>query len=278
MSEEQTQRSRRDILKVAGVAAGALAGGSLLGTGDASAADGGNLVLGSANSATSETSLATSGTISNNGALSVTAPSADFGVYASSVAAYGVVGSGPGGVLGLGVVGGTFSGSDVAIHLVPIATAGPPTGDSLKGDLVIDVNGVLWLCIGDGTPGVWIKASHGGIRPFGSPVRLYDSRLTGGIFAGGETRTIDVTAANIGVPDQAVAFVGNLTVTETTDVGFLTAWPAGVSRPITSNLNWAALQTIANSAIVALGSSGQISLYVERSEAQVIVDVIGYVL
>src|SRR5213078_3304022 len=113
-----------------------------------------------------------------------------------------------------------------------------------------------------------------------SPQRLYDSRNagSGGLFEGYSTRTIDVTAAGIGVPANAAAIVGNLTVTETDDAGFLTAYPAGVARPITSNLNWFGGLTIANSATVKLGDGGRISLYVERSRAQVIVDVAGYVI
>ncbi len=51
---------------------------------------------------------------------------------------------------------------------------------------------------------------------------------------------------------------------------------ARMSRPITSNQNWDPLRTIANSAKIR--ADGQMSVYVERSRAHVIVDVAAYVL
>lgn len=191
----------------------------------------------------------------------------------------GVYGSAPIGVYGEGAVGGVFSGTDAAVSLTPAAAAGPPSGVAVKGDLMVDSTGVLHLCVADGTPGTWIAVSHGGVRFLASPQRVYDSRDGGGApFAGNSTRTIPITSKPIGVPANARGIVSNLTVTSTTDVGFLSAYPAGEARPLSSSLNWSAGQTVANSASVRLGSGGQISLYVERSEAHVIVDVAGYVL
>src|SRR5437762_3569672 len=61
VESSERPRSRRALLSAAGVAAGAVAAGRLLAPESADAADGGNLVLGQANTATSKTSLATSG-------------------------------------------------------------------------------------------------------------------------------------------------------------------------------------------------------------------------
>ena len=146
--------------------------------------------------------------------------------------------------------------------------------------MLVDANGVMWLCTAAGQPGTWAPISGGTMQLLTSPQRVYDSRNAGagGRFSGGETRAIEVTAAGIGVPANAGAIACNLTVTETDDLGFLTAFPAGVDRPITSNVNWSAGATVANSATVRLGAGGRIWIYVERSHAQVIVDVAGYLV
>jgi hypothetical protein len=53
-------------------------------------------------------------------------------------------------------VGGFFAGGAAALHLVPAHTAGHPTsGPHLRGDLLIDRMGTLWICTVTGTPGTW---------------------------------------------------------------------------------------------------------------------------
>jgi hypothetical protein len=55
-------------------------------------------------------------------------------------------------------VGGFFAGGAAALHLVPALTAGHPrTGSHLRGDLLMDRTGTLWLCVASGTPGTWHK-------------------------------------------------------------------------------------------------------------------------
>jgi hypothetical protein len=281
---EGTRRTRLGALKALGAAVVGGAAATTIGkVHAASAGTGAGLVLGSAaNPAEDQTKLTMDGTLpAATGAFVVTAANADRAIEGNS-SSIGVLGNATTGVMGVGDIGGVFSGDSAAISLNPQTFAGdaiPSTDDHLKGDLLVDADGVLWLCIADGTPGTWTAVSGGAIRLLATPQRLYDSRNpgAGGPFAGYSTRTIDVTAAGIGVPANATAIVGNLTVTETDDVGFLTAYPAGQPTPITSNLNWSGGQTIANSATVKLGDGGRISLYVERSSAQVIVDVAGYV-
>jgi hypothetical protein len=145
---------------------------------------------------------------------------------------------------------------------------------------MVDATGILHLCVADGTPGTWIRVSHGSTNLLTEPKRAFDSRNpgSGGIFPGYTTRTIEIVGAGIGVPADARAILCNLTVTLTSDLGFLSAYPSGTPQPITSNLNWAPLQTVANSATVRLGTGGRIDVYVERSDAHVIVDVAGFVL
>jgi hypothetical protein len=111
------------------------------------------------------------------------------------------------------------------------------------------------------------------------PSRLLDTRVTGPKLGAGQTRTLQVTGVG-GVPTTGVAAVVlNVTVTETTSVGYLTVSPTGTARPTVSNLNWTAGRTIPNAVTVKNSTSGQIDLYQSGpGTAQVIVDVAGYYL
>jgi len=290
MSSDE-RRTRRDVLRAAGVVAGAAVAGQLVGAETAGAADGDNFKVGQANAASSKTTLATSGTIASDGALSVTAPNADYGV-AGNAAQYGVYGTGPGGVLGVGTVGGVFVGSTVAINLAPQDDPGAPLAQSYKGDLAVDANGVLWLCVAAGatpgpTPATWIRVSHGGIRLLPTPQRAYSSTDVGPgtRINQGETRTIPLAGVVPGVPGNALGIVLNLTVHQTLSGGNLTAFPAGSTPPNTSSVNWFATgQQLANAATIGVGTGGALSF---RADAAVppgspathfIVDVTGYVL
>jgi len=198
-----------------------------------------------------------------------------------------LTGSGPGGVLGLGTVGGVFSGSVVAINLDPQSSAGAPTGQAFKGDMAVDSNGILYLCVAAGTPGTWIKVSHGGTRLLASPQRAYSSTDVGNgaPMNQGETRTVPVAGVVAGVPANALGVVANLTVHHTVSGGFVIAWPAGTSKPATSNINWSATgQTVANGMTIALGNGGSVSLYADAGvtagtpATHVILDITAYIL
>ena len=57
-----------------------------------------------------------------------------------------------------GGVGGFFAGGAAALHLVPALTAGHPlSGLHLRGDLLMDRTGTLWVCVANGSPGTWHK-------------------------------------------------------------------------------------------------------------------------
>jgi hypothetical protein len=80
------------------------------------------------------------------------------------------------------------------------------------------------------------------------------------------------------VPDStAVGAVSlNVTSTDPTAAGFLTVWPAGLARPLASNLNFTAGQTVANAVPVGVDQNGQISIYNSSGDTDVIVDVTGW--
>lgn len=123
-----------------------------------------------------------------------------------------------------------------------------------------------------------------------APQRICDTRADGtGVITNqcnnsgagsplGLQQSTDVQVTGLGgVPTSGVAAVIlNVTSTNTTDASYLTVWPAGVSRPVASNLNWVAGQTVPNRVIVPVGSGGQISMYNLKGITDIAIDVNGW--
>ena len=112
-----------------------------------------------------------------------------------------------------------------------------------------------------------------------TPTRLFDTRNgTGGrlgAIAQGETWPFTV-AGQVGVPSNAVAVAINLTGVGATQPTYITAWPGGLARPTTSNLNLAPGMAVPNLAIVRLGSAGDINFYNPSGSVHLLADVVGY--
>ncbi|MCH7788256.1 MAG: hypothetical protein IH940_02325 [Acidobacteria bacterium] len=117
----------------------------------------------------------------------------------------------------------------------------------------------------------------GGIYAAIPPRRVLDTRVGHGATTPGRDSILSVrVAGTAGVPGGATAVVVNLTVTNTTDAGFVSVWPTGRPRPLVSSLNpQRSDQTIANLVTVPIGKGGRISLYTQR-RADLIVDIQGY--
>ena len=116
-----------------------------------------------------------------------------------------------------------------------------------------------------------------------SPRRYLDTRVGeqtfDGASAGGGRRTarsvLSVPIAGRGdVAAIAKAVVLNIGVVNPGAAGFITAYPCGEDRPLASNLNFAAGQTVSSSAVVRVGTGGEICLYT-LAATDVIVDVQG---
>jgi len=109
-----------------------------------------------------------------------------------------------------------------------------------------------------------------------SPARLLDTRYSNQIAPAGMVSV--AVRGQAGVPATGVsAVVLNLTVTNPAAGGFITAWPHDVvPRPLASNINFSAGQTIANRAIVAVGASGLVDFYNGGGAVDLIVDVSGW--
>jgi uncharacterized protein YkwD len=124
-------------------------------------------------------------------------------------------------------------------------------------------------------------STAGGFTPL-SPARVTDTRSgSGQLNAGltlhaGATLNVQITGQG-GIPGTGVsAVVLNTTVTNTTSSSWLTAYPAGTSQPVSSNLNWTASSTVANRVIVPVGAGGKLSFYNAGGSTDLIIDANGY--
>jgi hypothetical protein len=112
-----------------------------------------------------------------------------------------------------------------------------------------------------------------------SPVRVLDTRVSPGQKVSGPG-SIDVKVAGAnGVPAEATAVVVNVTSTEASSAdAFVTVWPTGLQRPGTSTLNLQPGGNVANSATIAPGIDGKVSLFTNAGATHLVVDVLGYYL
>lgn len=148
--------------------------------------------------------------------------------------------------------------------VAPLAADGSLALYNLTGQVEVIADVVGWY---GGTDGSHFVAQ--------SPVRILDTRPSGFPLAQGESRTLTVAGSG-GVPTWANAVVLNLTGTEPTAATFVTAWPAGVPRPLASSLNLGAGETVPNLVVVPLGTGGAISLYNNLGRVHLVADVVGW--
>lgn len=137
----------------------------------------------------------------------------------------------------------------------------------------------LALALASSTVAITSSAAHAdqpgdaettAFRPV-TPCRLFDSRSDGKIAA---DQAITVQAAGrCGITTQATAAAVTLTMIEPDQAGFATAWGDG-RQPETSNVNFRAGQTVANSTVVPVGDDGSIRV-VADSAGHLAVDVTG---
>jgi hypothetical protein len=91
------------------------------------------------------------------------------------------------------------------------------------------------------------------------------------------TLTFQVTGKGGVLTSGVSSVVLNVTAAGTTGTGYVTAYPAGTTRPTTSSLNFTASRTIANSVVVRVGTGGKVSLYNgSTGTVRLIADVSGY--
>lgn len=320
-ASDSSQSSRRHLLRNAAIAAGGAVAATVAGSSlPAAANDPDDLTLGAVKATAGRTTAnfvpppATSG---GNGFLfqAGNAYVTEDGSSPSALAAWTTLPSYPNALYGFttqsgsAVVGvGSGSGSigvralGVKAHLslTPNGAAAPSRSDAHGiGEIVEDVQGDLWLCVGAGTPGTWRKlagpASAGAFHAI-APLRVYDSRLplqpANGKLASLQNRVIsiadardqttgEVSIANV-VPAGATAIVCNLTVTDTTGPfgGFLSLVPGDATLPSGSSINWFGInQNIANGITVKVDATRQVKVFAGGGGSPTthfIIDVNGY--
>ena len=154
--------------------------------------------------------------------------------------------------------------------VVPLNGAGQFTLDaSAPAQLVVDVEGYFTSPDAAGTGGLF--------NPLG-PARIMDSRSRSGPGAPGpgDVSVMQVTGLG-GVPATGVsAVVINTTITGPTSAGYVTEYPTGSPLPATSTVNFSAGETLANRAIVPVGTGGMINVYNDAGVTPLAIDVSGY--
>lgn len=115
-----------------------------------------------------------------------------------------------------------------------------------------------------------------------TPCRAVDTRNPAGPFGGpalsaGASRTFAI-AGRCGIPATANSVSANVTVTQPASGGFVVTFPGGSFPPLTSLIDFGPNQTRANSAILTLNGSGDVSVgaTLGSGSAHVLIDVNGY--
>ena len=108
-----------------------------------------------------------------------------------------------------------------------------------------------------------------------TPTRLFDTRNSKATLGAGGS--VNLTMGGVdGVPTNATAVVINVTAVNESTAGALIVYPTGATRPLASNLNWVAHQTVPNLVTVGLGSGGQVTIFNLAGSTDVVVDLEGY--
>jgi uncharacterized repeat protein (TIGR01451 family) len=142
-------------------------------------------------------------------------------------------------------------------------------------DLVIDINSYF------DAPG-----SPGALKFYPvAPCRVADTRAVGGSgltgafgppqLAAHETRNYPIPSSSCGIPALAQAYSMNMTVVAPGPLGYLTAWPEGVTQPFVATLNAPQGGIIGHAAIVPAGTGGAISVFV-TNPTDLVIDINGY--
>jgi hypothetical protein len=101
-----------------------------------------------------------------------------------------------------------------------------------------------------------------------TPARALDTRDPG------ETKLADGGTTRVLIAEGGSGAILNVTVTDGTGPGYVTAYPCGAELPTASNLNYVAGQTVPNLVSVQLSAAGEVCFFAKRS-THLVVDVAG---
>jgi hypothetical protein len=169
----------------------------------------------------------------------------------------------------------TFTLADAGVHtfIVTLKTAGTRSvsaTDSVSSSITGIQSGIV----------VYSGATYQTVTPY----RVLDSRMPRGgtLFRSQQKQTVTIATADSGVPTNAVAVTGNVTVVGQTSAGYITVAPSLTSgvQPPTSTLNFPLSDIRANGVTVPLAGGGKLDfMYWAASTSatvQVIFDVTGF--
>ena len=135
----------------------------------------------------------------------------------------------------------------------------------VAGHIVVDVSG-YWEPAATSTAGRYVALS---------PARAVDTRSALGAPLGPVAAGAQIDVAVPGLPAGASAVAVNITAVQASAAGYVTVWPAGVPRPLASNVNLRGGDTVPNLAVVPVSADNRISIFTS-SAAHIVVDVQGY--
>ena len=279
-----SRRTRRNLLKLAGVGAAAgtaavVVGGAM----PASAADGSTALVGEANNGTSTTSFS-SNSDGSPGLAGIGQGSASPGVSGTGKDAPDLKGTGTG---RLGLIPAVTGPASPTFSPINVVGNGSVYHEFVRGD-----NGEIWASRGGPTDtanrwkrvnAVRVDAASGSGGVF-VPSRIVDTRSTSSPLTAGATRTIQVASTGSGasaIPADAVAVFGNLTALPASGAGFATSgylslYPFGVTRPAPSNLNPVKGGSVASNFFFCGLGSGKLTIY-SFLPAHFLIDIFAYV-
>jgi LPXTG-site transpeptidase (sortase) family protein len=133
------------------------------------------------------------------------------------------------------------------------------------GHLIVDVVG--WFT------GSSSAVSEDGLFVPTGPLRTLDTRNGRSMPLWGQS-TVEFSTLSP-FPAQTAAVAMNIAVTEPLYLGFITAYPAGVPRPLAANLNITALDQIISNHAISRAGTRAVSVYTQ-SGAHIVIDVTGW--
>jgi hypothetical protein len=138
-------------------------------------------------------------------------------------------------------------------------------------DVILDING--YFVAGN-------NAAALAFYPL-TPCRIADTRnatgpLGGPSLAGQSTRPFPILASSCGVPATAQAYSLNFAAVPTgPTLGFMTAWPAGQTKPLVASLNDPTGTVLANAVVVPAGAGGAVDVFTTDA-TDLVIDINGY--
>jgi hypothetical protein len=160
--------------------------------------------------------------------------------------------------------------------LVDLSSSGEITIYNHAGstDVVVDVSGYF-------TNGTAALPSNASLYYAITPARITDTRADSGYPNAGDTlgagAVLPVQVTGVaGIPSDATAGVLNVTATDTTEASYFTVYPAGITMPTASDVNWSAGGVVPNLTVATLSSTGGIDVYNYVGSADLVIDAFGY--